>query len=146
MFTLAIVLVSGEEHYMCVCLCVCVCVCVCIHMYIHIYIHGTTYWFQIGKECVKAVYCHPVHLTHMQSTSCKMSAWMKNKLESRLPEEIYADDTILMAQSEEVLKSLLRKMKQKSGNTGLKLNIQKTQTMTSGLITSWQINGETMEQ
>ena len=71
---------------------------------------------------------------------------MKNKLESRLPEEIYADDTILMAQSEEVLKSLLRKMKQKSGNTGLKLNIQKTQTMTSGLITSWQINGETMEQ
>ena len=103
MFTLAIVLVSGEQHYMCVC------VCVCVHMYIHMYIHGTTDWFQIGKECVKAVY-----LTHMQSTSCKISGWMKNKLESRLPEEIYADDTILMARSKEVLKSLLRKTKQKS--------------------------------
>ena len=41
-----------------------------------------------GKECVKAVYCHPAYLTYMQSTSCKMSGWMKHKLESRLLEEI----------------------------------------------------------
>ena len=50
--------------------------------------HGTTDWFQIGKEYVKAVYCHPVYLTCMQSTSCEMPGWMKHKLESRLPGEI----------------------------------------------------------
>ena len=49
--------------------------------------HGTTDWFQIGKEYVKAVYCHPAYLTYMQSTYCKMSGWMKDKLESRLPGE-----------------------------------------------------------
>ena len=46
--------------------------------------HGTTDWFKLGKEYVKAVYCHPAYLTSMQSTSCKMSGWMKHKLESRL--------------------------------------------------------------
>ena len=50
--------------------------------------HGTTDWFQIGKEYVKAVYCHPAYLTYMQSTSCEMPGWMKHKLESRFPEEI----------------------------------------------------------
>ena len=50
--------------------------------------HGTTDWFQIGKGVVKAVYCHPVYLTYMQSTSCEMPGWMKHKLESRLPGEI----------------------------------------------------------
>ena len=45
--------------------------------------HGTTYWFQIGKVYVKAVYCHPAYLTCMQCTSCKMLDWMKHKLESR---------------------------------------------------------------
>ena len=50
--------------------------------------HGTTDWFQIGKEYVKAVYCHPAYLTDMQSTSCEMPGWMKHKLESRLPGEI----------------------------------------------------------
>ena len=50
--------------------------------------HGTTDWFQIGKEFVKAVYCHPVYLTYMYSTSCEMPGWMKHKLESRLPGEI----------------------------------------------------------
>ena len=49
---------------------------------------GTTDWFQIGKEYVKAVYCHPAHLTSMQSTSCEMPGWMKHKPESRLPGEI----------------------------------------------------------
>ena len=45
--------------------------------------HGTTEWFQIGNEYVKAVYCHPAYLTYMQSTSCKMPGWMKHKLISR---------------------------------------------------------------
>ena len=57
----------------------------------------------------------------------------------------YADDTILMAESEEELKSLLVKVKEESENAGLKLNIQKTKIMTSGAITSWQIDEETME-
>ena len=57
----------------------------------------------------------------------------------------YADDTTLMAESEEELKSLLMKVKEKSEKVGLKLNIQKTQIMASGPITSWQIDGETVE-
>ena len=57
----------------------------------------------------------------------------------------YADDTTLMAKSEEELKSLLMKVKEESENVGLKLNIQKTKIMASGPITSWQIDGETME-
>ena len=50
--------------------------------------HGTTNWFQIGKEYDKAVYFHPTYLTYMQSTSCEMPGWMKHKLESRFPGEI----------------------------------------------------------
>ena len=57
----------------------------------------------------------------------------------------YADDTIIMAESEEELKSLLMKVKEKSEKVGLKLNIQKTKIMASGPITSWQIDGETVE-
>ena len=57
----------------------------------------------------------------------------------------YADDTTLMAESEEELKSLLMKVKEESKEVGLKLNIQKTKIMASGPITSWQIDGETME-
>ena len=57
----------------------------------------------------------------------------------------YADDTTLMAESEEELKSLLMKMKEESEKVALKLNIQKTKSMASGPITSWQIDGETME-
>ena len=79
-----------------------------------------------------------------------MLDWMKHKLESRLPGEIsitsdVADDTTLMAESEEELKSLLVKVKEESEKVGLKLNIQKTKIMASGPITSWQIDGETME-
>ena len=66
-----------------------------------------------------------------------------------MPEEInnlrYADDTTLMAESDEELKSLLMKMKEENENVVLKLNIQKTKIMASGPITSWQIGGETME-
>ena len=50
--------------------------------------HGTTDWFQTGKEYVKAVYCHPAYLTYTQSTSRELLGWMKHKLESRLPGEI----------------------------------------------------------
>ena len=57
----------------------------------------------------------------------------------------YADDTILMAESKKELKSLLMKVKEESEKVGLKRNIQKTKIMASGLITSWQIDGETME-
>ena len=79
-----------------------------------------------------------------------MLVWMKQKLESRSPGEISVtsdmqiDDTTLMAESEEELKSLLT-VKEKSEKVGLKLNIQKTKIMASGPITSWQIDGETVE-
>ena len=101
------------------------------------------------KEYIKAVYRHPAYLTYMQSTSCEMPGWMKHKLESKLTGNInnlrYADDTTLMAESEEELKSLLMKVKEESEKVGLKLNIQKTKIMVSGPITLWQIDGETME-
>ena len=73
-----------------------------------------------------------------------MAQMVKYKLESRLPGDIlrYADDTTLMAENEE-LKSLLMKVKEESEKVGLKLNIQKTKIMTSGPVTSWQIDGET---
>ena len=106
---------------------------------------------KLGKEYIKAVYCHPAYLTYMQSTSHKMPGWMKHKLESRLPGEIsiasdiYADDTTLMAESKEELKSLLMKVKEKSEKTDLKLSIRKNKIMASGPITSWQIDEETME-
>ena len=80
----------------------------------------------------------------MQSTSRETLGWKKHKLESRLLGE-YADDTTLMAESEEELKSLLMKVKEESEKVDLKLNIQKTKVMASGPITSWQIDGETME-
>ena len=104
-----------------------------------------------GKEFVKAAYCHPAYLTYMQNTSHKMQGWMKHKLESRLPREISITSdmqvmiTTLMLESEEELKSLLMKVKEESEKVGLKLNIQKTKIMVSGLITSWQIDGKTME-
>ena len=82
----------------------------------------------------------------MQSTLCKMPDWMKHKLESRLLDINnfrYADDTTLMAESEEELKSLLIRVKKESEKVGLKLNIQKTKIMASGPITLWQIDGET---
>ena len=78
-----------------------------------------------------------------------MLGWMEHKLESRLLREIsnlrYADDTMLMAESKEELKSLLMKVKKKSERVGLKLIIQKSNIMASGPITSWEIDGETVE-
>ena len=94
---------------------------------------------KLGKKYIKAVYCHP----------CKMLGWMKHRLESRLPGErsITSDMQMtphFMAESEK-LKSLLMKVKEESEKVGLKLNIQKTKIMASGPITSWQIDGETVE-
>ena len=80
-----------------------------------------------------------------------MPGWMKHKLESRLPGKIpitsdmQMTPTTLKAESEEELKSLLMKVKEESKKAGLKLNIQKTKIMASSPITSWQIDGETME-
>ena len=77
-----------------------------------------------------------------------MLDWKKHKLESRLTGEIsitrYADDTTLMAESEEELKSLLMNVKEESEKVGLKLNIQKMKIMAPGPITSWEIDGETV--
>ena len=83
----------------------------------------------------------------MQSTSWETLGWKNHKLESRLPGEIfnnfiYADDTTLMAESEEELKSLLMKVEEEREKVFLKLNIQKTKIMASGPITSRQIDGE----
>ena len=68
---------------------------------------------KLGKEYVKAVYCHPAYLTYMQSSSCKILGWMKHKLYSRrnINNLRYAGDTTLMAESKEELKSLLMKVK-----------------------------------
>ena len=84
---------------------------------------------KLGKEYIKAGYCHLVYLTYMQSTSYKILGWTKHKLESRLLGGIlvtsYTNDTTLMAESEEELKDLLMKLKEESGKAGLKLNTQK---------------------
>ena len=101
------------------------------------------------KKYIKAVYCHPAYLTYMQSTS-----WEAGLEEAEAEIKIagkninnfrYADDTTLMAESEEELKSLLMKVKEESEKVGLKLNIQKTKIMAFGPITSWQIYWETVE-
>ena len=96
------------------------------------------------------MYCYPAYITYMQSTSCEIPGWMKHKLELKIAGRNinnlrYADDTTLMAESEEELKSLLMKVKEESEKDGLKLNIQKMKIMASGPITSWQIDGETVE-
>ena len=85
---------------------------------------------KLGKEYVKAVYCHPAYLTNMQSPTCKMLDWMNHKLESRLLGEIATTSDMQMIsltiESDEELKSLLMRVKKESEKAGLKLNIQKT--------------------
>ena len=105
---------------------------------------------KLGKESVKAVYCHLVYLTYMQSTSCEMLGWIKHRLESRLVREISITSDMqmtppLMAESQEELKSLLMKVKEENEKADLKLNIQKMKIMVSSPINSWEIDGETME-
>ena len=105
----------------------------------------------LGKEYFKAVYCHLAYLTSMQTTYIMRNAGLE---EAQAGIEIagrnisnlrYADDTTLMAESEEELKSFLMKVKEESEKVGLKLNIQKTKIMASSPTTSWQIHGETVE-
>ena len=96
---------------------------------------------KLGKEYVKTVYCHSAYLTYMQDEAqvgIKIARRNINNLR-------YADDTTLMAKSEEELKSLLMKVKEDSEKVVLKLNIQQTEIMASSPITSWQIDGETMK-
>ena len=101
------------------------------------------------KEYVKAVYCHPAYLTYAEYI--KGNAGLKEaqagiKIAKRNINNLrYADDTPLMAESEEELKSFLMKVKEDSEKVGLKFNIQKTKIMASGPITSWEIDGETVE-
>ena len=106
---------------------------------------------KLGKECIKAVYwlspclfkfCAEYIMENARLDEAqggiKIARWNINNLK-------YADDTTLMTESEEKLKSLLMKVKGESEKAGLKLNIQKTNIMASGCMTSWQIDGETME-
>ena len=104
---------------------------------------------KLGKEYVKAVYCHCAYLTFIQSTSCKMPGWMKHELESRFLGEISITSDTQMTpplwQKSKELNSPLIIVKEESEKVGLKLSIQKMKIMASGPITSWQINGETVE-
>ena len=112
--------------------------------------HGTTDWFQIGKgvhqgwilsPCLFNFYAEYImRNTGLEETQAGIKIAGRNVNNLR-----YADDTTLMAESEEELQSLLMKVKEESEKPGLKLNIQKTKIMASCSITSWQIDGETME-
>ena len=102
-----------------------------------------------GKEYIKAVYCQPclfnLYAEYIMWNARLDEAQAEIKIAERNINNLrYADDTILMAESKE-LKSLLMKMKEESEKVGLKLNIQKIKIVTSDPITSWQIDGETME-
>ena len=111
--------------------------------------HGTTDWFQIGKG-LHQVYILSPCLFNLYAEYTMRNAGLDEaqagiKTAKRNINNLrYADDTTLMAESEE-LKSLLMKVKEENEKVGLKLNIQKTKIMVSGPITSWQIDGETME-
>ena len=112
--------------------------------------HGTTDWFQIGKgarqgyllsPCLFKLYAECImRNTGLDETQAGIKIARRNINKLR-----YADDTTLTAESEEELKSLLMKVKEESEKVGLKLNIQKTKNMASSPITSWQVDGETME-
>ena len=109
--------------------------------------HGTTDWFKIGKDCTKAVHFCRVYLTLMQNTSCEMARLDESqagiKIAGRNINNLrYADDTTLMAESEEKLKSLLITVKEESEKAGLKLSIQNNKVIASSPITSWQIEGK----
>ena len=112
--------------------------------------HGTTDWFQIGKGVRQGSILSPC-LFNLYAEYIKRNAGLDKaqagiKIAGRNINNLrYADDTTLMAESEEELKSLLMKMKEESEKVGLKLNIQKTKIMASGPITSWQMDGETVE-
>ena len=111
--------------------------------------HGTTDWFQIGKGvrqgCILSPCLFNLYTEYIMRNAELDEAQAGIKIDRRNINNLrYADDTTLMAESEE-LKSLLVKVKEESEKVGLKLNIQKTKIMASGPITSWQIDGETVE-
>ena len=112
--------------------------------------HGTIDWFQIGKGvcqgCVLSPCLFNFYAEYIMRNTGLDEAHAGIKIARRNIDNLrYADDTTLMAENEEELKSLLMKMKQESEKAGLKLNIQKMKIMASGPITLWQIDGETME-
>ena len=112
--------------------------------------HGTTDWFQIGKGvpqgCILSPCLFNLHAEYIIQNARLDDAQAGIKIAGRNVNNLrYADDTILMAESEEELKSLLMKVKEESEKVGLKLNIQKTKIMASGPITSWEIDGGTVE-
>ncbi|KAB0339010.1 hypothetical protein FD754_024201 [Muntiacus muntjak] len=112
--------------------------------------HGTTDWFQIGtgvyQGCILSPCLFNLHAEYIMRNAGLDEAQAGIKIAERNISNLrYADDTTLMAESEEELKSLLMKVKKESEKLGLKLNIQKMKIMASGPITSCQIDGETME-
>ena len=112
--------------------------------------HRTTDWFQIGKGvrqgCILSRCLFNLYAKYIMRSSGLDKAQAGIKIAGRnINNLIYADDTTLMAESEEELKSPLMKVKEESEKVGLKLNIQKTKIMASGPIISWQIHGETVE-
>ena len=111
---------------------------------------GTTDWFQIGKGvrqgCILSRYLFNLYAEYIMRNAGLEEAQAEIKITGRnINNLIYADDTTLMAESEEELKGLLMKVKEESEKVGLKLNIQKMKIMKSSLITSWEIDGETVE-
>ena len=112
--------------------------------------HGTTDLFQIGKGvcqgCILSPCLFNLYAEHIIRNAGLEEAQAGIKIAGRNINNLrYADDTTVMAESEEEFKSLLMKVKEESEKVGLKLNIQKTKIMLSGPINSWQIDGETME-
>ena len=112
--------------------------------------HGTTVWFQIGKGvcqgCILSPCLFNLYAEYIMRNAGLEEAQAGIKIAGRNINNLrYADDNTLMAESEEELKSLLRKVKEESEKVGLKLNILKTKIMASGPITSWEIDGETVE-
>ena len=112
--------------------------------------HGATDWFQIGKgvrrDCILSPCLFNLYAEYITRNVGLEEAQAGIKIARRNINNLrYADDTTLMAGSEKELKSLLMKVKEESGKVGLKLNTQKTKIMASGPITSWEIDGETME-
>ena len=112
--------------------------------------HGTTDWFQIGKGipqgCILSPCLFNLYAEYKMRNAGLEEAQAGIKIAGRNINNLrYADDTNPIAESEEELKSLLIKVKEESEKVGSKLNIQKTQIMASGPITSWQIDGETVE-
>ena len=104
---------------------------------------------KLGKEYVKAVYYQPAYLTSVQSTSWEMMGWMKHKLESRLPGEISITSDIRChhpyGRKWRRTKEPLDESERRIEKVVLKLNIQKTKIMASSPITSWEVDGETLE-